>query len=193
MSDDIIKRLRDAIAAGPTPGPWKIRAERYRFIHVYATGGGICHLDTVDGEGAANAKLIAAASPDNITALLDRLAEADEMRNVLIGNGFVKCDISACNCGSWHARFGLPERMREIQDALSDAGHPLSNGNGNLAINALRQLVAERDATAKAFLELHATVVGECPALLNEDSGGSSLLIELVADALARIEQERPE
>lgn len=80
MSDDTIKRLRDAIAAGPTPGPWKIRAERYRFIHVYATGGGICHLDTVDGEGAANAKLIAAASPDNITALLDRL-EAAEREN----------------------------------------------------------------------------------------------------------------
>ncbi len=73
MSDDIIKRLREAIATRPTPGPWKIRAERYRFIHVYATGGGICHLDTVDGEGAANAKLIATASPDNIAALLDRL------------------------------------------------------------------------------------------------------------------------
>lgn len=82
MSDDIIKRLREAIAARPTPGPWEIRAERYRFIHVYATGGGICHLDTVDGEGAANAKLIAAASPDNIAALLDRLdaAEAENER-----------------------------------------------------------------------------------------------------------------
>ena len=44
-----------------TPGPWNIRAERYRFIHVYASGGGIAHLDTIDGEGAANARLIAAA------------------------------------------------------------------------------------------------------------------------------------
>ena len=50
-----------------TPGPWKIRAERYRFIHVYANGGGIAHLDTVDGEGAANARLIAAA-PDLLNA-----------------------------------------------------------------------------------------------------------------------------
>lgn len=61
-----------------TPGPWRIRAERYRFIHVYATGGGICHLDTVDGEGAANARLIASA-PDLLASLreLVRLASKD--------------------------------------------------------------------------------------------------------------------
>lgn len=55
------------------------------------------------------------------------------------------------------------------------------------------QLRDERDAMAKAFLALHATVVGECPSLLDEDRGGSSLLIDLVADALERIEKERPE
>ena len=148
-----LAQVREALAAGPTPGPWKIRAERYRFIHVYATGGGICHLDTVDGEGAANAKLITAASPDNITALLDRLAEADEMRNVLIGNGFVKCDISACNCGSWHHRYGLPERMQKIEDALAEAGHELSNANGHLPINALKALVAERDDLRRQLAE----------------------------------------
>lgn len=73
-------------------------------------------------------------------------AELSELRDVLRRNGFVKCDIGACNCGSYHARYGLPERMSEIKDALSDAGHPLSNDNGNLVSNALAGLIAERDA-----------------------------------------------
>lgn len=56
-----------------TPGPWMIRAERYRYIHVYAHGGGIAHLDTVDGEGMANARLIAAA-PDLLEVLEELLS-----------------------------------------------------------------------------------------------------------------------
>ena len=52
-----------------TPGPWNIRAERYRYIHVSAPLGGIAHLDTIDGEGMANARLIAAA-PDLLAAAI---------------------------------------------------------------------------------------------------------------------------
>jgi len=59
-----------------TPGPWRIRAERYKFIHVYSPNGGIAHLDTIDGEGAANARLIAAA-PDLLAALRGVLRVAD--------------------------------------------------------------------------------------------------------------------
>ena len=56
-----------------TPGRWMISAERYRYIHVYAHGGGIAHLDTVDGEGMANANLIAAA-PDLLEVLEELLS-----------------------------------------------------------------------------------------------------------------------
>lgn len=56
-----------------TKGPWHIRAERYRFIHVWSHGGGIAHLDTTDGEGMANARLISAA-PDLFDAC-QRLVE----------------------------------------------------------------------------------------------------------------------
>lgn len=77
--------------------------------------------------------------------------EARELRDVLMRNGFVRCDISVCNCGSWHARYGLPERMFEIKEALSDAGHPLCNDNGNLGINALADLVNERNALLEAL------------------------------------------
>lgn len=58
-----------------TPGPWFIRAERYRFIQVRAHGGGIAHLDTIDGEGAANARLIAAA-PEMAELLADWLRDS---------------------------------------------------------------------------------------------------------------------
>ena len=81
---------------------------------------------------------------------IERLtAERDELRDVLLRSGFVPCDIPACNCGSWHHRYGLPERMQEIKDALAEAGHELSNANGNLPINALKALVAERDDHAR--------------------------------------------
>ena len=72
-------------------------------------------------------------------------AEIAELRGVLLRGGFVQCDIAACNCGSWHARYGLPERMRELKDALADAGHPLCNENGHLVSGALAELIAERD------------------------------------------------
>lgn len=77
--------------------------------------------------------------------LAEAIRERDELRDVLLRNGFVPCDIPACNCGSWHHRYGLPERMQEIKDALAEAGHELSNANGHLPINALKALVAERD------------------------------------------------
>ena len=69
----------------------------------------------------------------------------EELQDVLIRNGFVRCDIAACNCGSWHARYGLQERWREVKDALEEAGHPLCNENGHLVLNALQALIAERD------------------------------------------------
>jgi hypothetical protein len=79
---------------------------------------------------------------DEIEALF---AESSNMQDALRRNGFVQCDIPACNCGSWHARYGLPERMKEIMRDLEEAGHPLCNENGNLVSGALRSLVAERD------------------------------------------------
>ena len=68
-----------------------------------------------------------------------------EATDYLRRHGHVRCDIAACNCGSWHHRFGLPERWQEIKDALAEAGHPLCNENGHIALRAFAALVAERD------------------------------------------------
>lgn len=78
--------------------------------------------------------------------ITDQERERDKLEDVLRRNGFVRCDIPACNCGSWYHKYGLPERWAELKDALAEARHPLTNDNGNLMLNALRALIAERDA-----------------------------------------------
>jgi len=82
------------------------------------------------------------AKPPRIVALTQ---ERDTLTDYLLRHGFVRCDIPACNCGSWHHRYGLPERWDELKDDIAEAGHPLCNDNGNNLRNALRQLVTERD------------------------------------------------
>lgn len=155
-----------------------------------------------------------ACSPENIAALLadrderearlirerdEARAERDALRDVLLRHGFVPCDIPACNCGSWHARFGYPERLREIADALDEAGHPLSNENGNMPLNALRELIAERDALAKdasRYRYLRDDGDGFTIDVREEDDEGENWVTgyppaELDAAIDAQIEQEK--
>ena len=71
-------------------------------------------------------------------------AEIDELTDVLIRQGFARCDIPACNCGSWHHKYGLPERFAEIKEVLRDAD-VLNNDTGNMLLNAIKKLIAQRD------------------------------------------------
>lgn len=94
MSDDIIKRLREAIAAGPVRGEWQAHGafNEWAVSSDWSVGGpsksGRQHVAScfrVSKKDApeyaamfkANAIYIAAASPDNIAALLDRLDKAE--------------------------------------------------------------------------------------------------------------------
>lgn len=112
--------------------------------HIYRTTGGakprpLHGMDTEGGTGMTDEQQTMAKR------ITDQERERDELEDVLRRNGFVRCDIPACNCGSWHHKYGLPERWAELKDALAEAGHPLTNDNGNLMLNALRALIAERD------------------------------------------------
>ena len=83
MSDDIIKRLREAIAAGPAPGPWGIGTPPPNGEQTIGTRQGLALAVATTGIGMeaetlANATYIAAASPDNIRALLDRLDTVEQ-------------------------------------------------------------------------------------------------------------------
>ncbi len=89
MTDDIISKLRRALTAGPTPG----RRFQGRSPHSYCVYDKKCWYEadgsrhgetpnlvvTISPEDAqADAQFFAAASPDNIAALLDRLDAAEK-------------------------------------------------------------------------------------------------------------------
>lgn len=81
MSDPI-ERIRAALAAGPTPGPWMFREWGSQIVD---SGVGSHQLlvatvavNTFRDQGRANAALIAAANPEAIAALL---AERDALRD----------------------------------------------------------------------------------------------------------------
>jgi hypothetical protein len=59
------------------------------------------------------------------------------------------------------------------------------------AIKAMAQrLQDERDELLNCLQNLHATVWGECPSLLNEDSGGNSSLDMQIIDIIAKCTAE---
>ena len=117
MSDDTIKLLRGAIAAGPTPGPWMhLVGDRliYTKLGDGCKGEAVARVDWISGPSyLATLSFIAAASPDNIAALLDRLdklaGEHAMMKSLLLSEQAEKREISA-EC----------ERLRAALDIARD-------------------------------------------------------------------------
>jgi hypothetical protein len=145
MSDDIIKRLREALAAGPTKGRWV--AHLGGAGTVYSMDGtfrrGVCvhksvciaptsrHDRTVSHVDMA---FIAAASPDNIAALLDRLDKAErecerlrkdawkwQALDNLMGNVAAEFE---CNAAAW------PLIKHELSNAAIDAARAAEQPEG---------------------------------------------------------------
>lgn len=67
-----------------------------------------------------------------------RLASAEW---ILANSGFVRCDLMACNCGSWHQTGGFKARFDEIKEVVEAAGY-LTNGRTLLA--AVKAMVWNR-------------------------------------------------
>jgi hypothetical protein len=70
---------------------------------------------------------------------------ADELESVLNRNGFRKCDIAACNCGSWHA------------------GPNLRAENAEAAIDALKADLAEARGLLEECIYLGFAAANEAP------------------------------
>jgi len=81
-------------------------------------------------------------------AEIEQRERVERLRDVLFDNGFVMCDVPACNCGAWHAIHGLPERWQEICDELRDAD-VLNNDTGNIPLIAIKALRTRLEVTRK--------------------------------------------
>jgi hypothetical protein len=73
-------------------------------------------------------------------------AERDALTDVVHRSGFRRCDIAACNCGSWHQVEGWPQRYREIQEATEN-----DRRNGETLLQRVERICAERDALLEAL------------------------------------------
>lgn len=96
-----------------------------------------------------------------------------------------------CNCGLDAARAADAARLAEQAETIRQLqARERDLENALVRQERLKDTAEARCATLTAALEeLYATVKGECPSLLNEDSGGSAQLDAQVSAALAAAPQ----
>jgi hypothetical protein len=69
--------------------------------------------------------------------------EEQDARWFLEREGYRRCDVAACNCGSWHGGHAM-QRLTEIEDALTDAGIEM---NGKTILQGVRELAASASSS----------------------------------------------
>lgn len=69
-----------------------------------------------------------------------RVQEAMRALDFIERRGYRRCDIPACNCGSWHGG-NAEERLRDFHEELVNAD---VETNGKTLIGALREVLSER-------------------------------------------------
>lgn len=79
-------------------------------------------------------------------SLEERLSDAEW---VLTHSGFRRCDIPACNCGSWHQVGGFKLRFDEIKEVVEDAGF---STNGRTLLDAVKHMAAAVPVDRKRIL-----------------------------------------
>lgn len=69
-----------------------------------------------------------------------RVQEAMRALDFIERRGYRRCDIPACNCGSWHGG-NAEERLRDFHEEIVNAD---VETNGKTLIGALREVLSER-------------------------------------------------
>lgn len=93
---------------------------------------------------------------DKDTSIAELEAELVKRIDFMAREGYQRCDIAACNCGSWHGG-NAARRLTEIQNALSELG---VSTNGTTIIGAITTMTTQRNAAVEvlkriAFCESH--------------------------------------
>jgi len=76
----------------------------------------------------------------------------DKAEWVLANSGFIRCDIAACNCGSWHQVGGYRARFDEIKEVVEAAGY---STNGRTLLDAVKAMAADKDAPVAVWMTDH--------------------------------------
>lgn len=77
------------------------------------------------------------------------LDERDLAVDFLRRHGYRRCDIPACNCGSWHGGHANA-RLNELREAFEQDEH--TNTNGKTLLNLVCETLSERDALRAALI-----------------------------------------
>jgi hypothetical protein len=67
--------------------------------------------------------------------LIEAVARAEKAERFIANEGFRRCDIMACNCGSWHGG-SASQRLHEIRELMEE--HDIST-NGETIYSALEK------------------------------------------------------
>jgi hypothetical protein len=67
--------------------------------------------------------------------------EVGRLTDILRSNGFQPCDISECNCGSWHHVGGFAARFREIEEATDNEWR-----NGETLLSRIQRIMGQLQA-----------------------------------------------
>jgi len=104
---------------------------------------------------SANMRLRESWREDVAEARAERDAEqqrADGMARFLEHAGYRRCDIPACNCGSYHGGHAS-RRLDEIREALEDAGIMMNGVTLLAGVQALRQRADAAETAVRAMVE----------------------------------------
>lgn len=99
----------------------------------------------------------------------------DKAEWVLSNSGFRRCDIAACNCGSWHQVGGFRARFDEIKEVVEAAGY---STNGRTLLDAVKTMAADKTAPVAIWMTRQGYATGHGDTL-------DDLLSELVAHVRA--------
>ena len=167
-----------ALAEAATPGPWHASADEVFTDDAdqVADVGASCLAFAADAAHiAANspaAVIAMCAEIDRLRADVEHLrgvedaameavfalqserdaavARAEGAEHFIAFQGYRRCSVAACNCGSWHGGHA-GDRLGEIRDALEDGGIEI---NGITLLDAIQSLVARaEEAEAQVGLE----------------------------------------